>query len=269
MLIGIYKMSKTKKLSFTIILVVFILTSSCIQKKESEWISIFNGKDLNGWSPKFTGEAYGKNFLNTFQAKDGKLIVSYDDYDNFDDNFGHIFYKEKLSHYRLRLEYRFLGESVIGSPDWAFKNSGIKYHSPHPSELPIDQKLLVAVEAQILGGNGKTERFTGNVCTAGTHIVMNDSLITQHCTNSSYLAINDSSWVKMEIEVHGSEKIIHKINGQEVLQYAKPQYDDTDEFARELMKNGHSRIISEGYIALQAEGHPIEFKNIELMKLDE
>ncbi|WP_218144549.1 3-keto-disaccharide hydrolase [Maribacter orientalis] len=262
-------MSKTKKLSFTIILVVFILTSSCIQKKESEWISIFNGKDLNGWSPKFTGEAYGKNFLNTFQAKDGKLIVSYDDYANFDDNFGHIFYKEKLSHYRLRLEYRFLGESVLGSPDWAFKNSGIKYHSPHPSELPIDQKLLVAVEAQILGGNGKTERFTGNVCTAGTHIVMNDSLITQHCTNSSYLAINDSSWVKMEIEVHGSEKIIHKINGQEVLQYAKPQYDDTDEFARELMKNGHSRIMSEGYIALQAEGHPIEFKNIELMKLDE
>ena len=168
----------------------------------------------------------------------------------------------------MRLAYRFLGESVPGSPEWAFKNSGIKYHSPHPSELPIDQTLLVAVEAQILGGDGKTERFTGNVCTAGTHIVMNDSLITQHCTNSIYPAIHDSSWVKMEIEVQGSEKIIHKINGQIVLQYSNPQYDDSDEFSRELMKNGYPKIIREGYIALQAEGHPIEFKNIELMKIN-
>ncbi len=115
----------------------------------------------------------------------------------------------------------------------------------------------------------QTERFTGNVCTAGTHIEMNDSLITEHCTNSGYPAINDTSWVKMELEVHGSDKIIHKINGEVVMEYSKPQYDDTDEFARELMEKGYPRIISEGYIALQAEGHPVEFKNIELLKLDE
>ncbi|MFY0688634.1 MAG: DUF1080 domain-containing protein [Cyclobacteriaceae bacterium] len=135
--------------------------------------------------------------------------------------------------------------------------------------MPLDQKLLVAVEAQILGGDSETARFTGNVCTAGTHISRNDSLITQHCTNSTYPAISDTSWVKMEIEVHGSKKIIHKINDQMVMTYSEPQYDDTDKFALELMKKGHSRIISEGYIALQAEGHPVEFRNIELMKLDE
>ena len=236
--------------------------------KTKEWIPIFNGKDLTGWSPKFTGEVYGENYLNTFQAKDGKLIVSYDDYTDFDNRFGHIFYHEKLSHYRLRLEYRFVGETVPGAPSWGFKNSGVKYHTPHPSELPLDQTLLVAVEAQILGGDGKSERFMGNVCTAGTHIKKGDSLITQHCTNSSYPAINDSSWVQMEIEVQGSKRITHKINGQEVLTYSEPQYDDTDEFARELIKKGHPRIISEGYIALQAEGHPIEFRNIELMKLE-
>ncbi|MFD2098931.1 3-keto-disaccharide hydrolase [Flagellimonas iocasae] len=248
---------------------VFILTCSCARKKDIEWKSIFNGKDLKGWSTKFTGQEYGENYLNTFQAKDGKLMVSYDGYDNFDNNFGHIFYQEKLSNYRLRLEYRFVGAQEPGSPSWAFKNSGIKIHSPHPSELPLNQIFLVAVEAQILGGDGETERYTGNVCTAGTHIEMNDSLITQHCTNSSYAAISDSSWVKMEVEVHGSEKIIHKVNDQIVMEYAKPQYDDTDEFARELMEKGHPRIISEGYIALQAEGHPVEFRNIELMKLDE
>ncbi|MFC3414686.1 3-keto-disaccharide hydrolase [Algoriphagus hitonicola] len=261
-------MKKTKNLPYLIVLALFILVCSCKQKKESEWVPIFNGKDLDGWSPKFTGEKYGVNYLNTFRVKEGKLIVSYDGYDNFDENFGHLFYQEKLSRYRLRLEYRFVGDTVPGTPSWAFKNSGIKYHTPHPSELPLDQILLNAVEAQILGGDGKTERFTGNVCTAGTHIVMNDSLITQHCTNSSYPAISDSSWVKMEIEVQGSQKVIHKINGEVVMEYSQPQYDDTDEFAKELMEKGHPRIISEGYIALQAEGHPIEFRNIELMRLD-
>ena len=258
-----------KRFSFTIVLLVLTLTFSCKQKNDSEWIPIFNGKDLEGWSPKFTGEAYGVNYLNTFQVKEGKLIASYDDYDTFDNKFGHIFYREKLSRYRLRLEYRFVGEMVPGAPSWGFKNSGVKYHSPHPSELPLDQTLLVAVEAQLLGGDDTTERFTGNVCTAGTHIEMNDSLITEHCTNSRYPAIKDTTWVKMELEVHGSDKIIHKINGKVVMEYSKPQFDDTDEFARELMKNGYPRIISEGYIALQAEGHTVEFKNIELMKLDE
>lgn len=261
-------MIKNKSWLYSTVMVVFILTFSCKQKKDNGWTPIFNGEDLKGWSPKFTGQEYGENYLNTFQAKDGKLVVNYDAYDNFDNNFGHIFYQEKLSNYRLRLEYRFVGETVAGAPSWGYKNSGVKIHSPHPSELPLDQTLLVAVEAQLLGGDGKTERFTGNVCTAGTHVVMNDSLITQHCTNSNYPAINNASWVKMEIEVHGSERIIHKINDRTVMEYAKPQFDDTDEFARELMNNGHPRIISEGYIALQAEGHPVEFRNIELMKLD-
>ncbi len=260
---------RTRSLLYTVAMIIFILTCSCKKNKDMEWISIFNGKDLKGWSPIFTGEEYGVNYLNTFQVKDGKLVACYDAYDHFDNNFGHIFYQEKLSRFRLRLEYRFVGNSVPGSPSWAFKNSGIKFHTPHPSELPLHQTLLVAVEAQILGGDGKTERFTGNVCTAGTHIKMNDSLITQHCTNSSYPAIIDTSWVKMEIEVHGSEKIIHKIDGRTVMEYAEPQYDDTDEFARELMEKGHPSIISEGYIALQAEGHPVEFRNIELMKLAE
>lgn len=255
-----------RSLLYSIVTIVFIC--SCKQKSENEWIPIFNGNDLEGWSPKFTGQVYGDNYLNTFQVKDGKLVVCYDEYEKFDNKFGHIFYKEKLSQYRLRLEYRFVGELVAGAPSWGFKNSGIKYHTPHPSELPLDQTLLVAVEAQILGGDGKTERFTGNVCTAGTHIEINDRLITQHCTNSSYPAVDDSSWVKMELEVHGSEKIIHKINGKVVTEYSKPQYDDADKFARELMEKGHPRIISEGYIALQGEGHPIEFRNIELLRLD-
>jgi hypothetical protein len=238
-------------------------------KMEDAWVSIFNGKDLTGWSPKFTGEPYGVNYKNTFRVVDQKLIASYEDYEHFDKNFGHLFYEEKLSHYKLRLEYRFVGEQMEGGPIWAFKNSGIKFHSRHPSELPLGQELLVAVEAQFIGGNGQDERTTGNVCTAGTHIEMNGELIIQHCTNSNFQAFSDDRWVRMELEVNGNGKVIHRINGEEVLSYEKPQLDTSDPFAKELVEQGVPVMLSEGYIALQAESHPIEFRNIELLKLSQ
>jgi hypothetical protein len=233
-----------------------------------KWEPIFNGRDLSGWQMKITGCELGDNYKNTFRVSEGKLIVSYEDYDTFDQRFGHLFFMEPLSHYRLRLEYRFVGEQVPGAPDWAYKNSGIKFHSVDPALLPKDQQLLVAIEAQLLGGNGQEERPTGNVCTAGTHIVMADSLITQHCTFSTSETYHDSQWVRAEIEVHGSERVIHKINGEEVLQYAQPQLDSTDAFARNLLAQGFPKILSEGYIALQAESHPVEFRKIELLRLE-
>lgn len=255
----------------TSILALWLLLNSCTPRDDpyGRWIPIFNGKDLSGWQVKVTGHEAGVNYKNTFRAKHGKLIVAYDGYDQFDDKFGHIFYQEKLSHFKLRLDYRFVGEQVEGGPEWGYKNSGIKFHAPPPELIPKDQRLLVAVEAQLLGGNGVDERPTGNVCTAGTHIEMNGELITRHCTNSSSDTYHDDQWVTAEIEVKGNDKVIHRINGAVVLEYEKPQLDDSDPFARELMEQGFPRMLSEGYIALQAESHPVEFRNIELMRMKE
>ncbi len=172
-----------------------------------------------------------------------------------------------MSHFKLRLQYRFTGEQVAGAPDWAYKNSGVKFHSQAPEDIPKDQRLLVAIEAQLLGGNGKDPRPTGNVCTAGTHIEMNDELITQHCINSTSETFHDDQWVTLEIEVHGNEEIIHRINGEIVLQYNHPQLDDTDPFSVSLLERGIPRMLKDGYIALQAESHPVEFRNIQLMRL--
>lgn len=232
-----------------------------------EWETIFNGKDLTGWQIKIAEQDLGENYLNTFRVRDGKLIVAYDQYDQFDNRFGHIFYKEKLSYFKLRMDYRFTGEQVPGAPDWAYRNSGIKFHSQAPEVIPRDQTLLVAIEAQLLGGNGTDARPTGNVCTAGTHIEMEDRLITEHCINSTSPTFHGNQWVNVEIEVHGNELVIHRINGQEVLRYSRPQLDDSDPFSRQLIDAGIPRMLNDGYIALQAESHPVEFRNIQLMRL--
>ncbi len=259
---------------FTVVLLLFLITAVTLLgmeaspfQEEEKWTTIFNGKDLTGWTVKITGCEQGDNYLNTFRVRDGKLVVAYDEYEQFDDRFGHIFYGEKLSHFKLRLDYRFTGSQTPGAPEWAYRNSGIKFHSQPPEAIPKDQTLLMAIEAQLLGGNGTDDRPTGNVCTAGTHIEMNGQLETQHCINSSSPTFHGDEWVSVEIEVHGNEQVIHRINGEEVLRYSKPQLDDTDPFARQLMEQGIPRMLSEGYIALQAESHPVEFRNIQLMKL--
>ncbi|RMG61404.1 MAG: DUF1080 domain-containing protein [Bacteroidetes bacterium] len=243
------------------------LACSTPEAEAPAWELIFNGRDLSGWTPKLTGYQLGDNYGETFRVEAGELRVSYAAYDSFRNTFGHLFYHEKLSHFKLRLEYRFTGEQVPGAPAWAYRNSGIKFHAPDPALIPRDQQLLVAIEAQLLGGNGSDSRPTANVCTAGTHIVMGDSLITQHCTNSSSPTFHGDQWVAVEIEVHGHGQVIHRVNGEEVLRYEQAQLDEGDRFARALMEQGHPRLLREGYIALQAESHPVAFRHIELMRL--
>ncbi len=236
--------------------------------KSEKWISLFNGKNLDGWTVKITGYPLGENFGNTFRVKDGLLQVSFDQYDKFDGRYGHIFFKEKFSHYRIRFEYRFVGEQCPGGPDWALRNSGIMLHCQPPETMGIKQEFPVSIEAQILGGNGKDERTTGNLCTPGTHVVMDGQLVTRHCTSSHSKTFHGDQWVKMEAEVLGGGTIRHYINGELVLEYEKPQLDDGDPDAKKLLDGGTPKMIEEGYISLQAESHPVEFRNIEILPLD-
>lgn len=120
--------------------------------QKDEWISLFNGKDLSGWHIKFKGHPLDENYLDTFGVKDGKLIVSYDNYQNFDDKFGHIFYQKPFSSYILKLEYRFIGEQVDGGPEWAYRNNGAMIHSQSPASMAIDQAFPRSIEVQFLGG---------------------------------------------------------------------------------------------------------------------
>lgn len=230
---------------------------------QGSWISLFNGRDLTGWTPKIKGYELGNNFGDTFRVEDGVIKVSYDQYRQFDRKFGHLFYKDKFSHYRLRVEYRFLGDQCPGGEGWATRNSGVMLHCQPPATMAKDQDFPVSIEVQFLGGLGKGPRTTGNLCTPGTHVVMDGQLIKRHCTNSKSKTYDGDQWVTAEVEVHGDKSIKHFVNGEEVLAYEQPQYDDSDPTARPLIQDG-LKLIHEGYISLQSESHPIEFRKVEI-----
>ncbi len=161
------------------------LVGAAPAEEKGQWVSLFDGKTLNGWTPKIKGYAFGENFNDTFRVEDGVIRVSYDKYGDFKGEFGHLFYKSPFSKYRLRIEYRFVGEQVKKGPAWAFRNSGVMIHCQDPATMRKEQEFPVSIEVQFLGGPAKGERPTGNLCTPGTNVVRDGKLVTQHCTNST------------------------------------------------------------------------------------
>jgi len=249
------------------IAIALIAGSSMAQESDEGWISLFNGKDLDGWTPKIRGYDYGENFADTFRVEDGMITVSYDGYEAFDNKFGHLFYKTPYSHYRIRIEHRFIGEQAKGGPGWAIRNSGAMLHCQPPETMTKDQEFPVSIEAQFLGGDGTNDRSTCNMCSPGTHIEMDGKLVKRHCVNSESKTFHGDQWVIAEIEVRGDESIKHFVNGELVMEYQKPQYDSNDKDAKPLL-TGDGMSLSSGYISLQSESHPVQFRRVELLPLE-
>jgi hypothetical protein len=236
---------------------------------KEDWMVLFNGKDLKGWTPKIAKHDLGDNFGNTFRVEDGLLKVRYDKYKSFDAQFGHLFWKEPYSYYRLLVEYRFVGQQAPGNPGaWALRNSGAMLHSPDPRTMPRDQTFPISIEAQFLGGNSDGKpRSTANMCSPGTEIIYQGKMFDGHCLNSSSPTFDGEQWVRAEFEVHGSGRITHFVNGQKVLEYEMPQYGGgvVDNFNTTTKLDG--QLIEGGYISLQSESHPIDFRKVELLNL--
>jgi hypothetical protein len=229
----------------------------------ADWQVIFNGRNLDGWVVKLAHHELGDNYADTFRVDDGVIRVMYDKYGDFGARFGHLFYEKKLSHYVLALEYRFIGKQVKGGPDYARLNSGVMVHSQAPQTILKDQDWPISVEAQFLAGG----RTTMNVCTPGTEIFMKGEMVKVHCTNSTSRIYGDDEWVAVQVEVLGSARVRHIIDGQTVLQYEKPMIGGgvANGFDPAVKKDG--TVLEDGYIGLQAESQPVEFRNIRLLNL--
>lgn len=258
---------------YSIVLVSIIALISCKAsqetKSDNEWKKLFNGKDLSDWVVKVHHHDVGVNFGNTFRVEDGMIKVRYDQYDDFNDQFSHLYYKTPFSRFHLKLEYHFSGELQKGAPDYTLLNSGVMYHSQDPNSILKEQNWPISIEMQFLAGldDGKP-RPTGNMCSPGTEIVYEGKMYDGHCLNSSSKTYGKDEWVKAELIVYGDSLITHVINGDTVLQYSKPTmgggvvqgYDST------LWQVG--KPLTSGYIALQSEGQPLDFRNIELKVLE-
>ncbi|MEH6308136.1 DUF1080 domain-containing protein [Olivibacter sp. CPCC 100613] len=249
--------------------------SACqhIQSQEGKeeapsWVDLFNGKDLNDWTIKIAKHEVGENYANTFRVEDGVIKVGYEGYDQFDQQYGHIFYNKPYSYYLLRVEYRFVGEQAKGGEGWAWRNSGIMLHGQEPHTMLKDQDFPISLEAQLLGGNGKEERSTGNLCTPGTEVVYKDEQFTPHCLNSSSKTYAGDQWVTADVLVLGDSIIKHVINRDTVMVYTKPTINGggVSNYDPKMKQDG--KLLGSGYFSLQSESHPVEFRRVSIIDLE-
>ena len=243
----------------------------CYGQKNSDttgWVNIFNGKNFDGWTIKIAGHPLNENYRNTFRVQNGILKICYDEYKTFNGEVAHLFYNKKLSHYKLRIQYRFIGEVTPGVPDWNIRNTGVVIYCQSAESMEMQQAYPVGLKAQFLGGNGKDKRTTGNVVNMGTTVVYNGERDSSHIINSTSKTFHGNQWVTIVIEVNANESIRHIIDKQSILKYEKPTLNENDTDAKKLIVNG-DKFLREGFIALQGEGHPVEFRKVELLVLKE
>jgi hypothetical protein len=263
-------MKQNISIALFVFLFVFLQTVVCqseTAEKNGKWIRIFNGKNLDGWTPKVTGYYAGENPLNGFRVEDGILKVDYSKFVQFNNRFGHLFYKEKLSNYILRVEYRFHGELLSDAPRYCYRNSGVMIHSQSPESMDILQNWPVSLEAQLLGSTDSIKQKTASVCTPGTYVSYKGMPSNEHCISSLSKYYNDGQWITLDIIVHGSKAIYHVINGDTILAYSDPKVGGF--LLPENYPVPDGSLLEDGYIALQAEGTPIDFRKVELKILDE
>lgn len=256
-----------------------VLALACVSQSRSDraerdapqWVQLFNGRNLDGWTPKFTGYDLGRNLHETFRVENGILQVRYDRWPAFGGEFGHLFYRRRaFSRYVIAAEYRFVGEQVRGAGPalgWAIRNNGLMLHSQSPESMALGQDFPISLEAQLLGGLGTGRRSTANLCTPGTHVMMHDTLVTNHCINSTSRTYDGDQWVRVEVLVLGDSIIKHIVNGDTVLVYARPQMGGgmANNTQPGVLQEG--KPLSSGYITIQAETAPIDFRKIELLDL--
>ncbi|MES2892124.1 MAG: DUF1080 domain-containing protein [Bacteroidota bacterium] len=267
-------MAKIKSFRFGIFLSLLISTQFISGIVEAQtagikpaWQDLFNGKDINDWVAKIYHHEVGENFGNTFRVEDGMIKVRYDQYDTFNEQYGHLYYKKPFSYFHLKFDYRITGEWRKDAPSYTIRNSGVMFHSQDPHTMPKEQNWPISVEFQLLAGldDGKP-RPTGNMCSPGTDVVFEGKIDDRHCINSTSKTYKIDEWVTGEIIVYGDSSVTHIINGDTVLRYTSPQIGGgvVDNYDPAIKKDG--LLLKEGFIALQSEGQPIDFKNIRILE---
>lgn len=267
-------MMKRITIKFTCLLVIitiWLFMPVFAQRKagKKEWKKLFNGRDINDWIVKINHHEVGENYGNTFRVENKIIKVRYDQYDKFNDQFGHLYYKQPYAYFHLVFEYRITGEWRKDAPSYTIKNSGVMYHSQAPKTILREQDWPISVECQLLAGLGDgVSRPTGNMCSPGTDVLFEGKIDPRHCISSSSKTYEDEQWVRGEIIVLGDSLTTHIINGDTVLRYSKPQIGGGNVLNYDPALKQDGKLLKEGFIALQSEGQPIDFRNVKILNLE-
>jgi hypothetical protein len=260
------------KTPYFILFAIPVLIFSCNSKRpsgeaadEPQWISLFNGESLDGWTMKIASFEVGENYGNTFRVKDGILSVRYDEYDSFGNKFGALYYDKVFTNYRLKVEYRFVGETAVGAPEWGFRDSGIQYHCQDPKSMELDQSFPVCLEYNLHGGNGTDDRPVGEICANGIDVLTDGVKNNSYCTPAKVSrTFHGDQWVTTEIECKDGV-FKHFVNGEEILEFTDPHFDPDHEQGKTFY-NETDNAVTKGYISLQSNSHPIDFRKIEILE---
>lgn len=266
-------MSRKYIITTCIFVFALVLRNSYVHAQEKagrkDWVQLFNGKDIKDWIVKINHHDAGDNYGNTFKVEDGIMKVRYDKYPEFNEQFGHLYYKQPFSYYHLVVEYRFTGQWRKDAPVYTNKNSGIMIHSQDPRTMLRDQNWPISIEFQLLAGLGDGKaRPTGNMCSPGTEVIYKGKMDPRHCIESSSKTYEGEQWVRAEIIVLGDSLVTHIINGDTVLQYSKPQIGGgvVANYDPAIKQDG--KLLSSGFIAMQSEGQPVDFRKVEILNLE-
>lgn len=225
----------------------------------SDWIRIFNGKDLEGWVKKIRTHPVGEDPYNTWYVKDSLLWVDYSKYTApFNYRFGHMAYeKRKFSYFLLRAVYQFWGSQPPTAPSEGKQNNGLMFHSESMSAMARDAQFPASAEVQLLGENNNqnTEGTTANFCCVGATMVVNGNRI-DGCWKAAPRNIKGLPWVKVEVLILADSVGKHMVEGDTVMRYTK------------ILAKRDGKPLREGYIAIQAESAPTYFKTLEVLDLE-
>ncbi|MCB0839622.1 MAG: DUF1080 domain-containing protein [Bacteroidetes bacterium] len=252
---------------FGILLIFFSCQPDSGEKKEEseKWVSLFNGQNLDGWAIKINGHELGENYANTFRVEDSLLKISYDEYENYGTNYGAIFTEKSFTNYRLRVEYRFVGDTAVGAPNWGFRDSGVQYHCQSAASMEKDQPFPVCLEYNFHGGDGTNERPTGQICALGTALDFQGAPSTEFCVQPEVKrTFHGDQWVTAEVEVKG-DTITHWVNGEKILTFTNPRYNPEHEYGKNFIQGAKNELRS-GHISFQSNSHPIQFRRVEILE---
>jgi hypothetical protein len=244
------------------------------QQPAWNWKPMFDGKTLDGWTPKIAGYPAGQDPLQTFRVKNGVLAVSYDHYGaKFQGRYGYLFYKQPFKAYRLSLDFRFVGDEIGDDPTTGVPVSGaVMFNSEGAEDMTLNQPFPISIEAQLLGDDrGGRPRTQGNACGLGVDLISSERKLS-HCITSTAVVAPNGTWIHLNLEVTG-ERIIEYIDGKPTVWFDRSALDATGADTRLPTKDfiaahGGKLELEGGRIALQSAGHPIEFQNIRILPLE-